>query len=1378
MAAGTFSAKDVSHISKFKGDQFNFYKFQLKLVLMNHGLLNVVEGVYQKPTVVAPVANPSNAAAVTANTDEINEWMKMDIAAQNFIVSTIEEKVMRTIMTCTTSHLMWTRLLNQYELASMENKHLLMGKFMSYQYDSNHDIMIHIAAIESLAAQLRDVNSAVSDDQIIAKITSTLPLNGNRNYKAFMSAWNSTDDKIKTIPLLASRLQVEENMLKLADVTMEPSDSGAFFVNKRKGKVAFSESKREFNRNEHRPKVICAYCTKLNRRANHLEEDCWLKQSYLQGKRDAGSGDALLTQSSRTERPTEEDSYAFKSTGIQFDSDCWYADSGASEHMSDIRDLFNNFQQIPPGKRLIKGVGKNNEALHATGVGDIAIRCKVDDVWHNGTLRKVLFVPNLGVNLFSIGAATERDIVASFDNNGVTLSNNGKIVGTGSKIQKRLYKMHFLNYQPPAEYAALAARAKPNSIQIWHERLGHVNFATLKKMNSANFVEGLFIDNSTDTPPFCEGCVFGKHHRLPFPTCGRTRATKRGGLIHSDLCGPMSVPSLNGSLYFLTFRDDFTGYGFIRFLKKKSEVSSNIQQLIALFETETNERIVTLRSDNGGEYMSKELMQWIANKGIVHQTSTAKTPEQNGVAERYNRTILESAKSMLHSSTLGTQFWAEASAAAVYLHNRVSCKAMQTMTPYQGWHGRKPNVSHLHIFGCDAYYHIPKDERSKLEPKGQKCKFVGYSETQKAFRLYDPSSGKVKISRDVIFNENLSEAPIMSPPCCDVADVDILTEHRVGGDASASNDRATVSNSIICSNDTQATIEVEDIIEPFHGFDAPEAAMDPSLKTSRIRRKPDRLIEDPNFLCATTEDSSSIIEPQSYEEAITSPDAKKWISAMEEEMSSLEENQTWRLEKLPSGRKTIKCKWVYKVKMDSFGHPVRYKARLVAKGFSQKEGVDYDETFSPVVRHESVRAILSTAAANDLEILQLDVRTAFLHGELTEEIFMDQPTGFTSTAYPTNVCRLQKSLYGLKQASRLWNIKFDGLLVNLGFTRSPIDSCVYHHNGGDGIIILAIWVDDGLLCGRDKKRLLEIINQLSDHLEISTQEADLFIGIKIDRDRPNRTIYLSQEQYIIRILHRFKMAECNPKGLPADPFSRLTLAGVDGGPCSPSCDQSIYREAVGSLMFLMVCTRPDISYAVGQVAQFCHDPKQVHWSAVTRILSYLKGTSKFGVVYKVGEKPQVLTAYADSDYAGDTDSRKSTSGFLLIFNEGPIAWGSRRQSCVSLSTTEAEYVAMCEATKEIVWARQLLDSIGCVQTQPTALFGDNQGAVKLTLNPEFHRRTKHIDIRYHYIREQQVSGNIAVVHIGTKDQLADLLTKALPGPAFPELRTRIGVVPV
>jgi hypothetical protein len=495
-------------------------------------------------------------------------------------------------------------------------------------------------------------------------------------------------------------------------------------------------------------------------------------------------------------------------------------------------------------------------------------------------------------------------------------------------------------------------------------------------------------------------------------------------------------------------------------------------------------------------------------------------------------------------------------------------------------------------------------------------------------------------------------------------------------------------------------------------------------------------------------------------------------------MESLQANNTWQLQPLPEGRRTIKNKWIFKVKYDSANHPSGFKARLVAKGFSQKEGIDFNETFAPVVRHESVRVILSTAAAHNLEIIQLDVKTAFLHGDLHEEIFMDQPPGFISSDSPTHVCRLLKSLYGLKQASRSWNVKFDGYLVGLGFVRSVADPCVYRRSEENGIVILAIWVDDGLLCGPDKNKLLELISQLSTHLDITARDADFFIGIKIDRDRIRHTIHLSQEQYTNRILRRFKMLECNPKMQPADPYVRLTIDGIEGGSSSPTIDDSTYREAVGSLMFLMVCTRPDIAFAVGQVAQFSHNPKQAHWIAVQRILAYLKGTSKYGVTYGGTEQRHVLTAFSDSDYAGDSDTRRSTTGYLLIYNGGPVAWGSRRQSCVSLSTTEAEYIAMCEAAKDIVWTRRLLNGIGCDQKQPTELFCDNQGALKLVSNPEFHRRTKHIDVRYHYVRDQQMDGSLAVHHVGTKGQLADLLTKALAGPAFQNLRMKIGVNPI
>lgn len=253
------------------------------------------------------------------------------------------------------------------------------------------------------------------------------------------------------------------------------------------------------------------------------------------------------------------------------------------------------------------------------------------------------------------------------------------------------------------------------------------------------------------------------------------------------------------------------------------------------------------------------------------------------------------------------------------------------------------------------------------------------------------------------------------------------------------------------------------------------------------------------------------------------------------------------------------------------------------------------------------------------------------------------------------------------------------------------------------------------------------------------------------------------------------MAECNPKIVPADPQTNLAASGFGDGDDGEMFDSSVYREAVGSVMYLMVCTRPDIAYAVGQVAQFCNDPKPAHWAAVQRIMAYLNGTRNLGISYQGSDSPHCFLAYCDSDYAGDIQSRKSTTGYLLMFNGGQISWASRRQQCVSLSTTEAEYVAMCEASKEVTWMRQLLESIGVQHTGATPLLSDNQGAIKLVLNPGFHRRTKHIDVKYHYIREQQRNGVIKADYVGTKEQLADLLTKALPGPIFQPMLIKMGM---
>lgn len=406
-------------------------------------------------------------------------------------------------------------------------------------------------------------------------------------------------------------------------------------------------------------------------------------------------------------------------------------------------------------------------------------------------------------------------------------------------------------------------------------------------------------------------------------------------------------------------------------------------------------------------------------------------------------------------------------------------------------------------------------------------------------------------------------------------------------------------------------------------------------------------------------------------------------------------------------------------------------------------------------------------------MVQLDVKTAFLNGDLHEELYMFQPTGFEIEGQEDLVCRLNKSLYGLKQASRSWNEKFNNFLVQYGFSQSKADPCVYTIKTETELTIMAIWVDDGIVCSSLQSRLEDIVRYLENVFEMTHGDVECFVGIQIRRNPERNLIHISQEKYIEKILEKFQMENCYPKTVPADPHARLS----NNAERDPK-DSFPFREAVGSLMFAATCTRPDIAFAVNQVAQFSTNPAKAHWEAVKRILSYLRGTITSGICYGGVQERNMLLTYSDSDYAGDLVTRKSTTGVFCFLNGGPVSWSSHRQDCVSLSSTEAEYVAASAATKTVIWFRQLLDDIGWEQKSPTTLLCDNQGAISLVKNSGHQARTKHIDVKYHHIRNMVKEGVIHIQYIHTSQQLADILTKPLDGQLFSRLREESNIVDI
>lgn len=539
-----------------------------------------------------------------------------------------------------------------------------------------------------------------------------------------------------------------------------------------------------------------------------------------------------------------------------------------------------------------------------------------------------------------------------------------------------------------------------------------------------------------------------------------------------------------------------------------------------------------------------------------------------------------------------------------------------------------------------------------------------------------------------------------------------------------------------------------------------------------VLRRSERVISRQGYVlnAAVTRNSNVYHpDPETVEEALARGDAKNWKNAMEAELKSLAQNQTWRLVNLPVGRKAIANKWVFKRKLSSTGEIDRYKARLVVKGCSQREGIDYAETFSPVVRYSSIRFLVSLAAKLDLDIDQMDAVTAYLQGELKEEVYMRQPAGYEDGT--SKVCLLNKSIYGLKQASRTWNDKLGTALLKGGLQRSAVDTCIYFRVVRDDILFVAVYVDDLIIFSSNQKTK----NSLKAHLQSTFEmtdggEAKFVLGMHIERDRRAGTISIDQHKYIGEVLQRFNMADCNPVSTPVDVSTKLTKKMGPTDAAGREEMRSIpYQEAVGSLLFAAQVSRPDIQFAVNMVSRFSNNPGQPHWNAVKRIMRYLRGTKDKKLTYRRDSSTE-LHGFCDADWATDVEDRRSVTGYVFMMNDGAITWNSKKQPTVALSTTEAEYMAMSSATQEATWLRNLNielfsheESKTSAQSPPIQIFGDNMSALSLSdKTTSFHPRTKHIDIRHHYIRDCVNNNIVKFSHISTNEMTADILTKSLP----------------
>lgn len=717
-------------------------------------------------------------------------------------------------------------------------------------------------------------------------------------------------------------------------------------------------------------------------------------------------------------------------------------------------------------------------------------------------------------------------------------------------------------------------------------------------------------------------------------------------------------------------------------------------------------------------------------------------------------------RSMLSEKEVPKEFWPEAVNWSVYVQNRSPTVAVKDITPEEAWSGIKPSVHFFRIFGCIAYVHVPENQRKKLDSRSTKCVLLGVSEESKAYRLYDPASKKILISRDVVFDEtdkwNWKEG----------VEKGKLIDLGERGDEEASDEEAAAGQD---QSPPQQSQPAESHLGPMSDLQSGEMS---SQSAGRHRRKPSWLDDYVTNMIQYDDDEQhnlAVFAPS--EDPVTFDQAMKdikWRKAMDMEIEAIERNGTWELTTLPTNAKRIGVKWVYKTKYNEKGEVEKHKARLVAKGYSQQFGVDFTEVFAPVARWDTIRTILALAAIKGWNVFQLDVKSAFLHGELSEVVYVDQPQGYQKKGEEHKVYKLKKALYGLRQAPRAWYSKIEGYFLNEGFDKCTSEHTLFVKTGENGLmLIVSLYVDDLIFTGNDNSMFAQFKESMKKEFDMTDLgRMSYFLGVEVVQSAAG--IFISQGKYAKEILERFGMDNSKPVDNPVVPGYKLCKKGS-----GDEVDATLYKQMVGSLMYL-TATRPDLMYAVCLISRYMDKPTDIHLQAAKRVLRYLKGTVDLGILYSKGGSEELI-AYADSDYAGDVDDRKSTSGYVFFLGTGAISWSSKKQPVVTLSTTEAEFIAAASCACQGVWLRRILGKLGLLQDKCTTIFCDNSSTIKLSKNPVMHGRSKHIDVRFHFLRDLAKEGVIELLYCNTQDQISDIMTKALKADVFLKLRRQLGM---
>jgi len=1404
------------------GSNWSDYEPRIRRALGSKGLWEHVGGTALVPQRYAIVANISVLAdgttaatedQVEAREDRVKKYNKESYLAQHVILSTTSPRLGAKIKNLTTAKEMWDIM----KADATEKSTLFLidaeDTLSSMRCSDSSDPKTHLAEIKAhfeLMVQRRDslseMGSTLSDTRFSTMIMLSLPV--------------SYRPALQTITA-AERVQSAQSTTPGTTGTparkMSPTDLIAFFLEeanhrvieeaKHPGETAlFVQSvKQKHPRGRGKPKhgKLCDNC----HGKGHVKEDCWSKGGGKEGQGPRQKAASRKGESKPTEVAAvaaEEKLFAFTCTsdfadvaqGLDLPTTKLgggIIDAGASSHFCPDRAKFRNYHPLV-GKSILTADGRSHVAA---GVGDVIIHLPNGDKRGPVMLKEAVHAPGFSFTLISVGRLDDAGCKTIFGGGMCTiLDTSGKSIATVPKADG-LYRLVEGKSTAETEHANFAAKM---SISEAHRKFGHIAHTAVRHAINNGLVTGIEIDHAS-VPEFCDSCAKAKSNTHPFPKESDTRAEEYGERVHWDLWGPAAVQAIDGSSYCAARIDDATREMYLFFLKKKSETEAAYKKDEAYLETQTGRHIKYARFDRGGEFMSTSLKDHQDKKGTTRELAVHDSQSQNGVSERGMRTRAEQARALLIEAGLPRFLWRHAMEHSAWLRNRTPTHALDGKTPYEARKGKKPHLAGLQEFGAAAY--VKDNNAGKLDSRARVGRFVGYDTESKGFRIYFPERRIVSIERNVVFNKN---------------DVTVV----IPGEQSEGEKDKVIQLSDITTKAQPTPPETgcEDVPPVTETVHAPKSVPFPSNKKSGDSS--DDLVDDPPNdaepaygrghrnakkhdykalgggkpqhanIAVLTEDeylhdfytgdfdancgiiteyalaSSMGREPRSLEEALRGPNAKQWADANEYEIGQLEKNRTWDVVILPAGKKPIPVMAVLKSKPGEGGGDDIFRVRYVAGGHKQVEGVDYSETFAAAAKMPSFRVVLGNAAQEDWEIHQVDVKSAYLNAPLEETVYMLPPPGVLRPGQEGMVCHLKKGLYGLKQAGRGWQKMLTAVFINdLGFKRSAVDHSVFILKTDKEHTVVAVATDDMAVTSRRISDVAKFKSELRKHFDITDLgEMTRFLGFDVRRDRAARTIAINQEAYIKTLGERFRLTDAKPVTTPMDSGVQFSK---EQGPSTPTQIARMkgvpYSEAIGSILWPVMVSRPDAAFAVSTLSQFIQNPGPAHWEGVKRVISYLLTTKDHWLTWG-GRGKTIVEAYCDADW-GEKLDRHSVSGYSFHMGQGAVTWSSKKQHIIALSSTEAEYIAQTHAAKEALWIRTFIGEFRQgFSSDPIPINCDNQSAIALAKDNKFHARTKHIDIRYHFIREAVEDRKIELKYIPTDDNVADTFTKALAKGKF------------